>query len=191
MSDIFTGVAQASGAIAVDKNTVRVHITPGQFIELATTGTWVQQVTTNVPELFTTDASTTNVLQIPMPAEISALASQSAGVDRGIQVVGLELMYDVATSALASMDIDIFRINFAAADGAATAVAVPDTTTFLPDGNDGTEVDVHRVIVSIAANDRFFLDGDSTIYANVQMTDGTASDITISGAIWHLRRVYE
>lgn len=193
MVDLVTAVASNSGATARFKNTRRIFVSPGQFEELATTATWVLQQTTNVPQLFTTDGSTTNILGIPFPGEFSNSKIQDGGtaVDRGIKIVGLELMYTVATSALGAFTCDIFKVAFAAADGAPTATTIVSTDTFLPDGNDGTEVDVHRFSTLVAENDRFFMDGDLVVYAELNMTDGTASDITIHGAIWHVERYEE
>ena len=43
----------------------------------------------------------------------------------------------------------------------------------------------------MAVGDRFFLDDTTSVYAEVNMTDGTASDIIIRGAIWHYERLEE
>ncbi len=193
MADLATAQVDSAGVVSGFKNTRRIFVSPGQFEELATTATWVLQQTTNVPQFFTTDASSTNILGIPFPGEFSNAKIQGgqSAVDRGVKIVGLELMFTVATSALGAFTCDIFKVAFAAADGAPTATTIASTDTFLPDGNDGTEIDVHRFSTLIAASDRFFMTGDLVVYAELNMTDGTASDITIHGAIWHVERTEE
>ena len=193
MAILETAVAQSFGGIARLKNTRRLFVGPGQIVELATTGTWVFQQTANVPELFTTDAGSTNILGIPFPGEYAQFASEGGGtaVDRGIRIIGIELLFSVATSALGAFTMDIFKLVFTAADGQETATTVASVDTFLPDGNDGTEIDDHRVQTLIAVRDRFFLDDETSVYCEVNMTDGTASDIIIRGAIWHYERLEE
>ena len=89
-----TAVAQNFGGISRNKNTRRLFVGPGMIDELATTGTWVLQQTSNVPELFTTDASTTNILGIPFPGEYADFAAEGSGaaIDRGIRILGVELL---------------------------------------------------------------------------------------------------
>ena len=187
-----TAVAQSFGGVARLKNTRRLFVGPGMIDELATTATWVLQQTANVPELFTTDGSTTNILGIPFPGEYAQFAAEGSGaaVDRGIRIVALELLYSVATSALGAFTCDIFKLTFTEADGQETAATVASTDTF-QGGATGVEIDDHRFQTLIAVRDRFFLGDTTSVYAEVNMTDGTASDIIIRGAIWHYERVEE
>lgn len=193
MANLATARVDSHGGISAFKNTRRVFVSPAEFQELAVTATFTLQQTSNVPELFTADLSSTNIFGIPLPAEFSNAKIEKGGsaVDRGIRVVGLEIMYHVENSALGAMTFDIFKLAFAAADGAVTATTVTSTDAFLPAGNDGTEVDVHRISTVIAESDRFFLDGDTVVYCEWNVTDGTASDLTVTGAIWHLERTEE
>ncbi len=192
MADLETAVASTPGAVSRFKNTERYYVHPADFKEIAVTGTWALEEASNVPELATDDASSTNILNIPFPGDFSNLdASSDGSVDRGARVIGIELMFEVAVSALATFVLAIYKLEFATADGAPTATVITSTTTFLPDGNDGTEVDVHRVQVLIAEKDRIFLDGDTVIFARLALADGTSSDINISGAIWHVERTEE
>lgn len=192
MAILETAVAESFGGISRQKNTRRVFVGPGMIDELATTATWVLQQTANVPELFTTDGGSTNILGIPFPGEYVQFGAENGGaaVDRGIRILGIELMYQVATSALGAFSIDIFKITLTEADGQETAATVASTDTFLG-GATGKEVDDNRVQTLIAKTDRFFLDDVTSVYAEVNMTDGTASDITIRGAIWHFERIEE
>ena len=193
MAILETSVAQSFGGVARLKNTRRLFVGPGMIDELATSGTWVLRQTANVPELFTDDAVTANILGIPFPAEYANFASEGGGsaVDRGIRIIGIEVMYTVANSALGSMSLDIFAVTLAEADGADSAATIASTDTFLPSGTDGTEIDDHRVQTLIAVRDRFFLDDVISVYAELNMADGTASDIIIRGAIWHYERFEE
>ena len=147
MADLATAQVDSSGAVSGFKNTRRIFVGPEQFAELAVTATWTLQQTANIPEKFTADASSTNIFGIPFPGEFSNAKIQGGqtAVDRGVKIVGLEIMYEIENSALGAMTLDIFKLAIAAADGQPTATTVVSTDTFLPDGNDGTEVDVHRV----------------------------------------------
>lgn len=192
MADLQTADASTPGAVSRFKNTRRIFVHPADFKEIAVTATWALEEASNVPELATDDASSTNILNVILPAEYSNLdASGDGNVDRGVRVIGIELMYEVAASALATAVYGIYKLEFASADGAPTATAITTTNTFLPDGNDGTEIDVHRVQVEIDEKDMIFMDGDTVIFCRVALADGTSSDINISGAIWHLERTEE
>ena len=182
-----TRVAEDFGGISRIKNTRRVFVPPAQFDELAVTGTWVLQQTSNVPEKFTTDASSTNILGVNFPAEVSDLAAQGA-LDRGVRIIGVEVYYEVATSALGGFTPGLFLLSYTDADGAATATAVTATEENLPAGNDGTEIDVHRLQMTIAESNRVFLTSGQTMYLELSVDDGTASDVTFRGAVWHFER---
>lgn len=187
-----TQAVQSSGAVSRFKNTRRVWVNPDQFQETAVTGSWALEESSNVSSLATDDAGTTNIFLVPLNAEFSDAAIEGGGVatDRGIRVMGLELHYTVAASALASIDLTIYSV-VVASDGVYTATAVTDTTSFDTAGDDGTETDSHRMEVFIAKADRNFMDNDRLYYARLAVTDGTSSDVNIRGATWHLERVEE
>ena len=189
---IETSAPQSNRNLSSRKNSRRAWVGPGQFAEVAVTATWALEEATNVVSLATDDASTTNILQIPLNTQFSdaAIEDSGASVDRGIKVMGLELHYTVAASALAAIDLTIYSV-VVAADGVYTATAVADTTTWDTSGDAGTEVDDHVMIVAIAKNDRFFVDSDRLCYARLSMTDGTSSDVNIRGAVWHMDTVEE
>ena len=185
-----TRAAESSGAVARYKNTERVFVSPAEFGQIAVTGTWALEEASNVPSLATDDAGSTNILSIPFPVAFSDLAAESADVDRGVRIVGLEVIYQVAASALGAMDCTIYRNTLTAA-GVVSAAAVTDTTTWDTDGDDGTEIDTHVVRVSIAARDRTFVDSAHWPSARLSLTDGTSSDVNIFGAVWHIERTAE
>lgn len=193
MADLATAQVDSSGVVSGFKNTRRIFVGPAQFEELAVTATWTLQQTSNIPEKFTADVSTTNIFGIPFPAEFSNAKIQGGqgSVDRGVKIVGLEIFFEIENSALGGFSLDIFKVAFAASDGQPTATTIVSTDTFLPDGNNGTQVDVHRVSTLIAEADRFFLTGDLVVYAELNLTDGTGSDCTLWGAIWHVERTEE
>ena len=184
---LVTKASSDFGGVSRLKNTKRVFVAANQIGQAAVTGTWALENASGVITLGTDDASTTNVFQIPLPAAFSDAEMQSgSGVtDRGVKVLGVELLYQVATSALGAFDLDIYSVVVDAdGDPAATEVVTtltPDTT-----GDDGTEVDDHRMAALIAENDRFFLDSGRVVYALAEIEDGTSSDVNIFGAIWHL-----
>lgn len=179
------------GSIARFKNTRRVFVPANLIGQAAVTGTWALENAAGVITLGTDDAGTTNVFQIPLPHWFDDAAVQSGSnvTDRGVKVVGVELMYQVATSALGAFDLDIYKVTIDA-DGDPTAAEVTTTLSMDASADDGTEVDDHRAEALIAANDRFFLDSGTVVYALAEITDGTSSDVNIFGAIWHLE-VYE
>jgi len=186
-----TTASEDFGGIARKKNTGRVFVGPEQFNELATTGTWVLQQTSNVPEFFTTDAGSTNILGVWFPGPVSDATVQGSSVDRGTRVIGVEVFYTVATSALGDFVPGLFSVAFTDADGVATATAITATEENLPAANDGTEIDNHRLQLEILEVNRAFLDSGTQVYLELNITDGTASDVTIRGAVWHYETLEE
>ena len=179
------------GGIARDKNTERVFVGPNLIGQMAVTGTWALEANTNVQSLATDDAGSTNLLSIPFIAPYSDLIVRgSSAVDRGVKVIGLEIIYEVAASALSDADLYIYKTTFDA-EGTGTATVVTTTTTMDTAGDAGTEIDQHRMYVTIAENNRFFLDGGTIVHGIFDVDDGTSSDVNILGAIWHIQRVEE
>ncbi len=182
------------GGIARRKNTRRLFVSPNRFEQLAVTGTWALELNSNVPSLATDDAGTTNVFGIPFPAEFSDMAVQSGSgvVDRGIRVVGLSVVYQVAVSALGGVDLTLYNQTINGSTGVVSAAAVTTTDTIdAADGSAGTEVDTHVFSVTVAARDRVFVASGTVPYAQFSATDGTSSDVNIVGAIWHVERIEE
>lgn len=190
-NELETQVAQAFGGTAREKNTRRVFVGPELIRPVSVTGVWALELASGVVSLATDDVGGAGeVLAIPMPAEFSDFAQKGDNVDRGIKVVGVELLYTVAASALAAFDLDIHKVTFDV-DGTPTAAEVTTTLAFDTAGDDGTEIDDHRAEAFIAARDRFFLDSGTVVYGQIVLSDGTASDVNVYGAIWHLERVEE
>lgn len=187
-----TKVSSDFGAASRYKNTERIFVGPEALGTDAVTGTWALEVNSNVPSLATDDASTTNNIRIPFPAPFSDAEIQSgSGVtDRGVKVIGVEVIYQVAASALGAFDLDIWKVTISSV-GAPTAAEVTTTLSFDTNGDDGTEVDTHRAFAEIAEVDRFFLDSGTIVFGRLDITDGTSSDVNIVGAIWHVERVEE
>lgn len=189
---IATKASQDNGAISRTKNTRRVFVPASLIGQAAVTGTWALENASGVITLGTDDAGTTNVFTIPLmhPFSDAEVQSGSGVTDRGVKVLGVELCYQVATSALGAFDLDIYKVTIDA-EGAPTATEV--TTTLTPDtvGDAGTEVDDHRMQAVIAERDRFFVDSGTVVTALAEITDGTSSDVNIFGAIWHLEIVEE
>lgn len=185
-------VSSDFGAASRYKNTERIFVGPEALGADAVTGTWALEVNTNVPSLATNDAGTTNNFRIPFPAPFSDAEIQSgSGVtDRGVKVIGVELIYEVASSALGGFDLDIFKLVFDA-EGGGTATEVTTTLSFDTGGDAGTEIDQHRAFAKIAEVDRFFMDSGTIVFGRADITDGTASNVNILGAIWHVERVEE
>lgn len=183
-----TQVSQSHGSIARDKNTIRVWVPASMFGQAAVTGTWALEENSNVFSLATDDASSTNVIEIPLPMWCSDAALQSGtGVtDRGVQVIGLEVLYQVATSALGGFDMDIYKLTLNSTT-VPTAAEVVTTLSADTGSDDGTEVDTHRMEAVINSRDRFFLDSNTQVYGQLDITDGTSSDVNLFGAMWHLR----
>lgn len=182
-----------SGAVSRFTNTERWFVGPELIRAVSVTGTWALELGSNIVSLATDDVGGAGeVLAIPFPGRFSDAEVQSGdGVtDRGVKVVGVELLYTVAASALAAFDLDIYKLTFDA-DGDPTATEV--TTTLSLDGasDDGTEIDDHRAEALIAEVDRFFVDSGNVVYAQIVLSDGTASDVNIYGAIWHVERYQE
>lgn len=187
-----TKASQDFGPVSRRKNTQRLFITPGELEQAAVTGTWALEVNSNVTSLATDDAGTTNNINIPLPVRFSDAEIQSgSGVtDRGVKVVGLELIYEVAASALGGFDLDIWKYTVSSV-GAVTAAEVTTTLTFDTANDAGTEIDTHRAYATIAERDRFFIDSGTLVIGRADITDGTSSDVNIIGAIWHLEVVEE
>lgn len=184
--------SQDFGPISRRSNAVRVFVHPADIKQIAVTGTWALEEATNVPSLATDDAGTTNVFNIPLnvPFSDAEIQSGSGVTDRGYKVIGLELIYQVAASALGAFDLNIFKlVPTAVGVVAATEIA----TTLVPDtaGDAGTEVDTHRMQATIASRDRFFVDSGTVVIGKIDITDGTSSDVNLNGAIWHLEKVEE
>lgn len=179
-----TGTA---GIISRVKNTSRVFVAPNLIGQTAVTGTWALETNSSVVSLGTDDAGDTNVFIIPLPVKVSDAEVQggSGTTDRGVKVIGIEVLYQVASSALGAFDLDIYKLTIN--DTAiSTAAEVTTTLSFDTSGDAGTEVDTHRAEALIAARDRFFLDSGNQVFAQLEITDGTSSDVNIFGAIWHL-----
>ena len=189
---IDTKASQDFGPISRRSNAVRVFVHPADIKQIAVTGTWALEEATNVPSLATDDAGTTNVFNVPLDVPFSDAEIQggSGVTDRGYRVLGLELIYQVAASALGAFTLKIFKL-VPTAVGVVAATEI--TTTLVPDtaGDAGTEVDTHRMQATIASRDRFFVDSGTVVFGQVNITDGTASDVNINGAIWHLEKVEE
>lgn len=186
-----TRESQVSGSVARKTNAHRVFVPPSQISTLAVTGTWVLEANTNVVSLATNDVGGDGeLLYVPFPSEHSDMRAQSTSVDRGVRVVGLEVIYEVAASALADIDFFIYHTSFDA-EGTGTATVATATTSFDTAGDTGREIDQHRASVFIAEGNRAFLDGGKVVHAVIDMEDGTASDVNILGCIWHIERVYE
>lgn len=185
-----TKVSESFGAIARHKNTERVFVHPGEFIPGAVTGTWAMEYNSNVPSLATDDAGTTNVFDIPMHAPFSDAEIQHSVTDRGVKVAGLAIQFEVAASALGAFDLQIWKLT-PTAEGAFAAAEVPTTVSFDTDGDDGTEIDQHWAYAAVVERDRAFMDTGAIYVGRASFTDGTASDVNILGATWHLERVEE
>ena len=187
-----TQVSQSHGSVAREKNTIRVWVPASMFGQIAVTGTWALEENSDLFSLATDDAGSTNVIEIPLPMWCSDAALQSGtGVtDRGVQVIGVEVFYQVAASALGGFDLDIYRITL---NSTAVPTVAEVTTTLSADtgSDDGTEVDTHRMEALINARDRFYLDSGNQVYGQLDITDGTSSDVNLFGAMWHLKVVEE
>lgn len=183
--------AGSNGAISRDKNTRRVFVSPANFAQAAVTGTWaLAEEITSVMSLQTDDAGTTNVFNIPFPVQYSDFNQRGSTVDRGVQIVGLEVMYQVATSNIAAVALAIVNVAFAAI-GTPAATTLTTTTTFDTGDATGLTQVHHRIKAYVATRDRVYIDSGSVPYGRFSVTDGTSSDVNIHGAIWHLRVVEE
>lgn len=187
-----TRVAESFGGIARDKNTARLWVPPSRIATLSVTGVWALEVNSNVPSLATDDAGgASERLYIPCEVEFSDFIQRgTTNVDRGVQLIALELIYEVAASALAGFDLDIWKVTYDA-EGTGTAAEMTTTLTFDTAGDTGVEIDQHRALATINARDREWWDGGKTFFGEIDIADGTASDVNILGAIWHYRRLYE
>ena len=186
-------VSESHGSVARHKNTEKLWV-PAQFItDGVTTGTWALETATLINTFATDDVGGAGeTILIPWVGEFSdaAIENGAAAVDRGVKVIGLELMYQVAVSALAAMDLDIHHLTFDL-EGTPTNAETVTTLTFDTDGDDGTEVDLHRVVASVAKPARTFVTTTNIPQGVFTISDGTASDVNISGAFWHIERVVE
>ncbi len=180
------------GGISRDKNTRRIFCGPELIRTLAVTGTWVLEANSNVLSLATDDVGgAAELLVCPLPVEYSDMIVRgSTAVDRGVQVIAAEIIYEVAASALADIDFSIIETTYDA-EGTGTATAKTATTTMDVAADTGREIDQHRATVTIAEANRTFLDGGRTTHLLLDIDDGTSSDVNILGVIWHLRRVEE
>ena len=184
--------SEAHGSISRVRNTARLWVPPSQITTVSVTGTWALAAATNVLELGTSDVGGAGeLLQIPCNPEFSDFVQRgSTSPDMGVRLVGLEIFYRVATSALADIDFVIYKTTIDA-EGAATAAAVTTTTSWDTAGDAGTEIDEHRAEILIAENNRFFLDSGTFVHAIMDIDDGTSSDMYIAGAVWHFERHQE
>jgi hypothetical protein len=180
------------GGISRNKNTRRIFVGPDAIRTLAVTGTWALEANTNVLSLATDDVGGAGeLLVVPFPAEFSDMIVRgSAAVDRGVRIIALEVLYQVAASALADIDLAIYKTTWDS-EGVGTATAMTKTDARDVAADAGTEVDEHRFTATIAESNREFLDGGKTFHAVLDIDDGTSSDVNIFGAIWHLERVEE
>lgn len=184
--------AETFGGIARDKNTARLWVSPNRIVPISVTGTWAMEVNSNVPSLATDDVGgATERLMVPCDVEFSDFIQRgSSNVDRGVQLIAVELIYEVAASALAGFDLDIWKVTYDT-EGVATAAEVTTTLTFDTAGDTGVEIDQHRALATITERDRIWWDGGTSFHGEIDLADGTASDVNILGAIWHYRRLYE
>lgn len=191
---LVTRRADSHGSVARFRNTRRVWVDPALIRTLAVTGTWVLEANSNALSLATDDvgAATGELLVIPYPGQVSdaEIETSNGGTDRGVRIVGCEIMYQVAASALAVADLVIYR-TARDAEGVPTTTVVPSTLS--TDDADATplEIDEHRYSEIVAENDRFFLDTANTVHAVMEFGDGTSSDVNIFGAFWHIEEVQE
>lgn len=192
LTALATKASQDFGGIARRKNTLRQFVAANQLGQAAVTGTWVLEVNSNVMSLATDDAGTTNDIRIPFNVTFSDAEIQSgSGVtDRGVRVIGLALLYEVAASALGAFDLDIWKL-VPDAEGNFAATEVTTTLTFDTAGDAGTEIDQHVAYATIAERDRFFVDSGNIVEGRADITDGTSSDVNITGAIWFIERIEE
>lgn len=184
--------SQSFGGVSRVTNAKRLWVPPSHISILAVTGTWVNEANSNVASLATDDVGGDGeLIMIPCPLTASDHISRgSSTVDKGIRIIGLEVFYQVAVSALTDIDWFLYHTVFSAV-GAGTATAITKTDTYDTAGDTGVEIDTHRVEILINARDRFFLTSGDVIHAVMDMQDGTASDVNIFGAYWHYEQHFE
>src|SRR5690606_29139549 len=110
-----------------------------------------------------------NVFSVSFHGLYSDNAIQDSSTDRGLEIQAFDLRYEVAASALGAFSIDLFKLTFDA-EGAPTATEITSTTTFDTANDDGTEVDQHIATVTIAEGNRFFVDSNAIVYAELNIT---------------------
>ena len=191
-SNLETRSASDFGGIARRKNTRRIFVGPELIRTLAVTGTWVLEANSGVLSLATDDVGgAAELLTVPCPVEFSDMIVRgSAAVDRGVRIIGFELIYEVAASALADIDVVIYKTTYDT-EGIGTATAMVKTDSMDTAGDTGREIDQHRFLCTIAESNREFFDGGKTFHAVLDIDDGTSSDVNILGAIWHVERIEE
>lgn len=161
-----------------------------QFI----TGTWAGALASNVFSMDKTAADETSTVYIPFPSRFSDMAVQSgsAVVDRGVRVLGIEIMYSVATAAMDAVAATLYKDTYAANGTLNTAAAV--TTTYDTGHDTAAEritVDEHRLALLIAAGDREFLTNLQGMHAEVSLNAAATSVVKVFGAIWHFELIEE
>lgn len=188
-----TIVAQDFGGIARRKNTQRLWVPPNDIAQAAVTGTWVLEnaAVALTMALTTADAGTTNVFQIAFPGPFSDMAANSGSgiVDRGVRIVGIHVPYTITNSDLAAVTLKIYQGSFTTA-GLISTTEITSTTSFATEATGLTQT-THIAKAVIASRDRVFVQSGAPCYAQLTMTDGTASDVWIYGACWHYELVEE
>ena len=180
----------AFGGVARKTNTKKFWVAPSLITAMTVTGTWdldESEIVTNAVSFMTDDAGGAGErLYVPYTGYLNDHISRgSAEPDKGNRIIALEVIYTVGASALADFDLEIWRTTFNAEGlpvmAAVTIATVPDTV-----GDTGREIDEHRLHAFINARDRFFLTSGDVVHGIIDIDDGTASDVDIYGAIWHV-----
>ncbi len=195
-----TKVAEAYRGLASIKNTSRIWVPASETRGFATTGSAQAFVLTEVstglismqdPSLA---ANEDWAFIANFPAEFSDLAAEGGGsaVDRGVRVIGCEVLWDT-DAALTDVTVTLHRMTLLATGTLPTVAAI---TTSFDSAHDTTAerltADEHRMQVTVAERDRFFMDGESVVVARVEFVNAASTpQVDFYGVLWHFERVAE
>jgi hypothetical protein len=186
-----TRVSQAHRALSAVKNTERIFVPPNKLGYV--TGTWTLAVASNVWSMNKTAADNTATVYIPFPGAFSdaALDSGAGATDRGVQVIGVEL---ICTAATADLDaaITLKLYSDALADNGAALGAATEVPTVLG-GLVGVAhtTNVRRVTATVDGTQRYFIDSGRGIHGEAVIDAGASTVVKVFGAIWHIKRIEE
>lgn len=194
-------VAEAYRGLASIKNTSRIWVGATQVgVGFATTGSAqafvVKEVSTGLFSMQDPSLAANEdwAFIVDFPGEFSDLAVEGGGsaVDRGIRVIGCEVLWDT-DAALDDVAVTLHRTTLLATGTLPTTATIAISQDSAHDtSTERKTADEHRMQVIIAKKDRFFMDGESLVVARVEFINGSSTpQVDFYGVLWHFERVTE
>lgn len=182
--------AEANGSPSRFSNAQRKWVPPTQLF--GTVGTWTVTNSSSVWTYNHSNADDTSVIYVPCTIDFSDLAvsSGSGVVDRGVRVIGLEVLYTNGTADLdAVIGIALFKDTVPDTGGTAMATTSVTVTQTVPVVTQSAVQ--RRGSAFIAASDRFFLTNAVQMHGEVTINAAATSVVKVQGCIWHYEKILD